>query len=52
MSEPLNSVEWATMYTYFAQLEAFKNRTDLTDEEVIVMKWMEKVANALKERSQ
>ena len=53
MERPLDSVEWATMYTYFAQIETFKSRIDeLTEEEVVVMKWMERVANALKERSQ
>ena len=50
MSEPLDSVEWAAKYTYLAQIEAFKSR-DLTDEEVIVMKWMQKVVDDLRRRS-
>ena len=50
MSQPLDSAEWAAMYVYFAQIENFRSR-DLTDEELVVMEWMQKIANDLKERS-
>jgi len=50
MAQPLDSVEWAAMYVYYAQIENFKSR-DLTDEEAVVMEWMQKIANDLKERS-
>jgi len=46
----LNSVEWQIKYVYLAQIETFKSR-ELTDEEVIVMKWMEKVIDDLRRRS-
>jgi len=50
VSQPLDSTEWAAMYVYFAQIENFKSR-ELTDEELVVMQWMQKIANDLKERS-
>ena len=46
----LNSVEWQMKYVYLAQIEVFKSR-DLTDQEVIVMKWMEKELSKLREKS-
>ena len=37
-------------YVYLAQIEVFKSR-DLTDQEVIVMQWMEKELSKLREKS-
>ena len=49
-SSNLNSVEWQCKYVYLAQIENFKSR-DLTDQEVIVMKWMEKRVQELRKRT-
>lgn len=49
-SSSLNSIEWQCKYVYLAEIENFKSR-DLTDQEVIVMKWMEKRVQELRKRS-
>ncbi len=46
----LDSIEWQIKYVYLAQLESFKFR-DLTDEEKVVMKWMENIVEDLRKRS-
>ena len=45
----LDSVEWAAKYVYLAQVENFKSR-ELTDQEVVVMKWMEKAIQQYREK--
>jgi hypothetical protein len=46
----LSSLEWASLNLYLREVEDFKSRQDLTDQEVIVMKWMERKIKAFKER--
>lgn len=46
----LDSIEWQAKYVYLAQLENFKFR-DLTDEEKVVVKWMEDIVEDLIKRS-
>lgn len=51
MPSSLTSVEWATLNHYRREIEDFKGRQDLTDQEVIVMEWMQQKVNALNERT-